>query len=185
MPSSCSTHCSLIKTVTLYLLAACLARVRYINIFLVLSRCIRPSGILLDNNVQACRVTFVVIIRRRGRCSDVHRAVQCGFSTRISRKRNADYLINLLNPIRFREERLSRKVDGFDSCFDILHPADVYSRSKIHGELDSLSDSVSRKWGRGDFSTNITIVDTHRNDVRSTRRVGYLYRGEFLVSRWL
>lgn len=58
VPSSCSTHCSLIKTVTLYLLAACLARVRYINIFLVLSRCIRPSGILLDNNVQACRVNF-------------------------------------------------------------------------------------------------------------------------------
>lgn len=54
VPSSCSTHCSLIKTVTLYLLAACLARALHKHISSLIE--VSTLCILLDNNVQACRV---------------------------------------------------------------------------------------------------------------------------------
>ena len=120
------------------------------------------------------RKTFVVIIRRRGRCTDVHRAVQCGFSTRISRKRNADYVINLLNPIRFREERLSRKVDGFDSCFDILHPADVLLTFENSRRADFFSGRcVGEIMGR--FFNEYHDRRRTPYDVRSTRNEVELY----------
>lgn len=129
--------------------------VRYINIFLVLSRyqCSVFYSIITSKHVAYFRCDNPTAWR-----PDVPRR-PCGFSTRY---RGSVTPINYLsNPIRFREERLSRKVDGFDSCFDIyIQP--TYSRSKIHEGPISLDVSFINErnvsFERADYANRVIDV---------------------------